>query len=204
MYEYNNMYEYNDEDGGIQFQPYDDQLINFYLIPKLQGKPCREITTKDVYSKEPWLLDHPMGSFFKKNEWYYFVTRTQISKNKIGCGKKAKRMITRDDDSGSWKANAKDEIRDKETNMVIGEKQTLAFVTSNVNNKKKQKMGDGTSCDVSRDSERWIMTEYMLPKEKDKFHELQLQYPINEAHLHEASTSHHHHQHHIESSTSDR
>ncbi|KAL0735134.1 hypothetical protein Bca4012_011344 [Brassica carinata] len=205
MYEYNNMYEYNDEDGGIQFQPYDDQLINFYLIPKLQGKPCREITTKDVYSKEPWLLDHPMGSFFKKNEWYYFVTRTQLSKKKIGCGKKAKRMITRDDDSGSWKANAKDEIRDKETNMVIGEKKTLAFVTSNVNNKKKQKMGDGTSCDVvvPGSESSWIMTEYMLPEIDDKFREL----VICKIHViensdkekkddrHEASTSSYHHQH---------
>ncbi|WZZ90141.1 hypothetical protein YC2023_118720 [Brassica napus] len=145
------MYEYNDEDGGIQFQPYDDELINEYLIPKLEGKPRREITMKDVYSKEPWLLDHPMGSFFKKNEWYY--------------------LITRDDDSGSWKANSKDDITDKEKKMVIGEKQTLAFVKSKVNNK-KQKSGDGTSCNVSRDSESWIMTEYMLPDEKGKFHEL--------------------------------
>ncbi|CAN6862682.1 unnamed protein product [Brassica oleracea var. botrytis] len=165
------MYEYNDEDGGIQFQPYDDELINEYLIPKLEGKPRREITMKDVYSKEPWLLDHPMGSFFKKNEWYYLVTRTQLAKKNIGCGQKAKRKITRDDDSGSWKANSKDDITDKEKKMVIGEKQTLAFVKSKVNNK-KQKSGDGTSCNVSRDSESWIMTEYMLPEEKGKFHEL--------------------------------
>ncbi|XP_013608283.1 PREDICTED: NAC domain-containing protein 53-like [Brassica oleracea var. oleracea] len=165
------MYEYNDEDGGIQFQPYDDELINEYLIPKLEGKPRREITMKDVYSKEPWLLDHPMGSFFKKNEWYYLVTRTQLAKKNIGCGQKAKRKITRDDDSGSWKANSKDDITDNEKKMVIGEKQTLAFVKSKVNNK-KQKSGDGTSCNVSRDSESWIMTEYMLPEEKDKFHEL--------------------------------
>ncbi|XP_048624035.1 NAC domain-containing protein 6-like [Brassica napus] len=126
------MYEYNDEDGGIQFQPYDDELINEYLIPKLEGKPRREITMKDVYSKEPWLLDHPMGSFFKKNEWYYLVTRTQLAKKNIGCGQKAKRKV----------------------------------------NNKKQKSGDGTSCNVSRDSESWIMTEYMLPDEKGKFHEL--------------------------------
>ena len=234
------MYEYNDEDGGIQFQPYDDELINEYLIPKLEGKPRREITMKDVYSKEPWLLDHPMGSFFKKNEWYYLVTRTQLAKKNIGCGQKAKRKITRDDDSGSWKANSKDDITDNEKKMVIGEKQTLAFVKSKVNNK-KQKSGDGTSCNVSRDSESWIMTEYMLPEEKGKFHELvickihviknskkkdddhneactssnhhhyvsvlassfsnqQLQHPINEAQLHEAST----YLNHIDSSTSER
>ncbi|CAN6870885.1 unnamed protein product [Brassica oleracea] len=135
---------------------------------------------KDVYSKEPWLLDHPMGSFFKKNEWYYFVTRTQLSKKKIGCGKKVKRKITRDDDSGSWRTNAKEDITDKETKKTIGVKQSLNFVRSNVNNK-KQKREDGTSCDVSRDNESWIMTEYMLPEEKDKFHELLLSWsqPIN-------------------------
>ncbi|RID41305.1 hypothetical protein BRARA_J01278 [Brassica rapa] len=240
MTEYNDMYEYNDEDGGIQFEPYEDELINEYLIPKLEGKPRREITMKDVYSKEPWLLDHPMGSFFKKNEWYYFVTRTQLAKKNIGCGQKAKRKITRDDDSGSWKANAKENITDKEKKMVIGEKQTLAFFSSKVNNK-KQKSGDGTSCNVSRDSESWIMTEYMLPEEKGKFHELvickihviknskkkdddhheactssnhhhyvsvlassfsdqQLQHPINEAQLHEAST----YLNHIDSSTSEQ
>ncbi|CAF2332345.1 unnamed protein product [Brassica napus] len=165
------MYEYNDEDGGIQFQPYDDELINQYLIPKLKGKPCREITMKDVYSKEPWLLDHPMGSFFKKNEWYYFVTRTQLAKKNIGCGQKAKRKITRDDDSGFWRAYAKEDITEKETKKTIGVKQSLNFVRRNVNNK-KLKRGDGTSCDVSGDSESWIMTEYMLPEEKGKFHEL--------------------------------
>ncbi|CAG7910453.1 unnamed protein product [Brassica rapa] len=165
------MYEYNDEDGGIQFQPYDDELINQYLIPKLKGKPCREITMKDVYSKEPWLLDHPMGSFFKKNEWYYFVTRTQLAKKDIGCGQKVKRKITRDDDSGSWRAYAKEDIKEKETKKTIGVKQSLNFVRRNVNNK-KLKRGDGTSCDVSGDSESWIMTEYMLPEEKGKFHEL--------------------------------
>ncbi|XP_013608285.1 PREDICTED: NAC domain-containing protein 78-like [Brassica oleracea var. oleracea] len=193
------MYEYNDEDGGIQFQPYDDELINQYLIPKLKGKPCREITMKDVYSKEPWLLDHPMGSFFKKNEWYYFVTRTQLSKKKIGCGKKVKRKITRDDDSGSWRANAKEDITDKETKKTIGVKQSLNFVRSNVNNK-KQKREDGTSCDVSRDNESWIMTEYMLPEEKDKFHELVIckihviknSKKENDDH-HEACTSSNHH-----------
>ncbi|KAG2320621.1 hypothetical protein Bca52824_013834 [Brassica carinata] len=114
-----------------------------------------------------------MGSFFKKNEWYYFVTKTQLSKKKIGCRKKAKRMITRDDDIGSWKANAKGDIPDKETKMVIGEKQTLAFVKSKLNNK-KQKRGDGTSCDVlvPGSESSWIMTEYMLPEIEGKFHEL--------------------------------
>ncbi|KAJ4873216.1 hypothetical protein Rs2_45107 [Raphanus sativus] len=174
MHEYNDMYEYNEEDGGIQFQPYEDELINEYLIPKLKGQPREEITTKDVYSKEPWLLDHPMGSFFKKNEWYYIVTRTQLSKKKIGCGKKAKRKITRDDDSGSWKANAKGYIRDEETKMVIGQHQTLAFVKSKVNNEKKQKRGDSTSCDVvvPGSESSWIMTEYMLPEIEGKFREL--------------------------------
>ncbi|KAF8102470.1 hypothetical protein N665_0198s0170 [Sinapis alba] len=178
---------------------------------------------KDVYSKEPWLLDHPMGTFFMENEWYYFVTRTQVAKKNIGCGKKAKRKITREEDCGVWKANAKEDIMDKETKKVIGEKQTLAFVKSSVSNK-KQKRGDGSSCDVvvPGSESRWIMTEYKLPEIQGKFQEL----VICKIHViknsskkkkdddcHEASTSsyHHHYQqqlqhpiiepHHHEAST---
>lgn len=48
------------------------------------------IVMKDVYAKEPWLLDHSNNSFFKEDEWYYFSTRTQISEKKIGRGKYSK------------------------------------------------------------------------------------------------------------------
>ncbi|KAG2310914.1 hypothetical protein Bca52824_022471 [Brassica carinata] len=34
---------------------------------------------KNVYDKEPRLLDHTTHPLFKTNEWFYFVTRTQVS-----------------------------------------------------------------------------------------------------------------------------
>ncbi|AAG28296.1 putative transcription factor NAM family [Arabidopsis thaliana] len=62
---------------------------------------------KDVYAKEPWLLDHSNDPFFKEDEWYYFSARTQISEKKIGHGNYSKRKITRDDndgiDRGKWR-----------------------------------------------------------------------------------------------------
>ncbi|KAF8053899.1 hypothetical protein N665_1363s0001 [Sinapis alba] len=165
----------NDEDGGIYFDPEDEELIKKHLIPKLETylKPkskdedCEKdfIEMKDVYAMEPWLLDHTYNPLFKKNEWFYFVTRTQVSVKKTGCGKNSKRRITGDNDGGSWKPNAKKYIEDEETKRIIGKMQTLKFTKGN-NNKKKQKIEDGTSSVVVPGSNSsWIMYEYSLADE---------------------------------------
>ncbi|CAH2069466.1 unnamed protein product [Thlaspi arvense] len=199
-----------DEYGDmIYFDPYDDELINSYLIPKLKGTLEETfILDMDVYAKEPWLLHHTEDPFFKKDEWYYFVTRTQVSAKNNGCGKKAKRKINDDNDRGCWKANAKENIIDYKTRKVIGVKQTLTFTKSN-ENKKRQKRGDGTcSCAiVPRSNNSWIMTEYMLPG-GDQFQELVLCkiHEINKSKKkddhHEASTCCH--PHHLESCSSEQ
>ncbi|CAH8366182.1 unnamed protein product [Eruca vesicaria subsp. sativa] len=120
------------------------------------------IEMKNVYEKEPWLLDHINNPLFRKNEWFYFVTRTQVSVKNIGRGRNSKRRIT---DTGSWKANAKQDIKDEKTKKIIGKKQTLKFTKSD-NDKKKQKTGDNTSVVVVPGSNSsWIMYEYSLPDE---------------------------------------
>ncbi|KAF8051687.1 hypothetical protein N665_1683s0005 [Sinapis alba] len=164
----------NDEDGGIYFDPEDEELIKKHLIPKLETylKPkskdedCEKdfIEMKDVYAMEPWLLDHTNNPLFKKNEWFYFVTRTQVSVKNTGRGKNSKRRITGDNDGGSWKPNAKKYIEDEETKRIIGKMQTLKFTKGN-NNKKKQKREDGTSVVVPGSNSRWIMYEYSLADE---------------------------------------
>ncbi|CAH8296484.1 unnamed protein product [Eruca vesicaria subsp. sativa] len=173
----------NDEDGGIYFNPEDEELINDHLIPKLKAylkskskdEDCEDskpeskeedyddfIEMKNVYDKEPWLLDHINNPLFRKNEWFYFVTRTQVSVKNTGRGRNSKRRIT---DIGSWKANAKQDIKDEETKKIIGKKQTLKFTKSD-DNKKKQKTGDNTSVAVVPGSNSsWIMYEYSLPDE---------------------------------------
>ncbi|CAA7032260.1 unnamed protein product [Microthlaspi erraticum] len=165
------MAEYYDEDFGIHFDPTENQLIKDYLSPKInQVKQFDFIPDMDVYATEPWLLKHNMDPLFKKYEWYYFVTRTQVSESEenIGRGKKAKRKII--GDNGTWKANAKEKILDEETEKTIGIKQTLTFIKSNNNNNnnKKQKREDGTSATVPGSESSWTMTEYMLVEE-DKF-----------------------------------
>ncbi|KAG2310915.1 hypothetical protein Bca52824_022472 [Brassica carinata] len=160
----------NDEDGGIYFNPEDQVLIEKHLLPKLEtylqhkqhkseNEECEDfIEMKNVYDKEPWLLDHINHPLFKKNEWFYFVTRTQVSVKNIGRGRNSKRRINGDNDGGSWKLNAKKYIKDEETKEVIGKKQTLKFIRSD-NNKKKQKRGDGTSVVVPGSNSSWIMHE---------------------------------------------
>ncbi|CAH8306063.1 unnamed protein product [Eruca vesicaria subsp. sativa] len=174
----------NDEDGGIYFNPEDEELINKHLLLKLKtylkskskdvvcedSKPKSKeedyddfIEMKNVYDKEPWLLDHINNPLFRKNEWFYFVTRTQVSVKNIGRGRNSKRRITGDNDIGSWKPNAKQDIKDEETKKIVGKKQTLKFTTSD--NNKKQKIGDNTSVVVPGSNSRWIMYEYSLPDE---------------------------------------
>ncbi|ESQ47161.1 hypothetical protein EUTSA_v10028345mg [Eutrema salsugineum] len=111
---------------------------------------------KNVYAKEPWLLDHTKDTFFNEDEWYYFVTRTQVSEKNIDCRKKAKRK------------SKKEESTDRKTGNIIGTKRTLTFGKSN-NNKKKQKTEDGAaSCAiVSGSNSRWTMTEYRLKELKE-------------------------------------
>ncbi|XP_024012566.1 NAC domain-containing protein 35 [Eutrema salsugineum] len=149
---------YCKEDGGIFFDPSDKEIIDYYLARKLRGETSKNdfILDKDVYAKEPWLLDHTDYSFFMEDEWYYFTTRTQISEKKLGRGKNSKRRITGGDNDGcgSWKPNTTDDIIDKETTKIIGTKKTLTFTKSS--------------------DSSWIMTEYMLPEEDDKFQELVL------------------------------
>ncbi|CAH8280211.1 unnamed protein product [Arabidopsis lyrata] len=132
---------------------------------------------KDVYAKDPWLLDHPNNSLFKEDEWYYFSTRTQISEKKIGRGKYPKRKITGDNDDGidrgNWRINRKENIIDEDTGAIIGIKKNLTYKGTNTN--KKQKRGDGASSPGSESG--WIMDEFviLLPEpDDDKFQELVL------------------------------
>ncbi|ANM65203.1 NAC (No apical meristem) domain transcriptional regulator superfamily protein [Arabidopsis thaliana] len=85
---------------------------------------------KDVYAKEPWLLDHSNNSFFKEDEWYYFSTRTQISEKKIGRGE-----ITGDNNNGigrgNWRVNEKEYIIDKDIGDIIGIKKNLTDKSGN-------------------------------------------------------------------------
>ncbi|KAH0896387.1 hypothetical protein HID58_045955 [Brassica napus] len=96
----------NDEDGGLYFDPEDQELIKYHLLPKLETylhpkskQECEDfIVMKNVYDKEPWLLDHTNHPLFRKNEWFYFVTRTQVSVKNIGRGRNSKRRIAGDND----------------------------------------------------------------------------------------------------------
>ncbi|KFK27441.1 hypothetical protein AALP_AA8G382600 [Arabis alpina] len=207
------MSDYYEEDEGIHFEPYDDELIKDYLIPELKGESCYDfIVHKNVYDMEAWLLDHNMDPFFQKNEWYYFVTRVQVSEKKIGYGKQAKRKIAGDNNDGiergNWKANATTNIEDRKTGKIVGRKQTLTYTRSD-DNPKRQKREDGSSVIVPGSESSWIMTEYMLP-EGENFQELvlcKIKIIKSKKNHYEASTStststYHHHESVLASSSS--
>ncbi|XP_010485226.1 PREDICTED: NAC domain-containing protein 35-like [Camelina sativa] len=160
------MNDYYEEDEGLHFDPTGPEVINSYLIPMLRGEPMEDfIVVKDVYAKEPWLLDHTNHPFLKEDEWYYVSRNTQISKEKVGCGKYSKRKIIGDGiDRGNWNANGKEDIIDEETGKVIGIKQNFTYHSAIKNKNKKQKRGDGGSVSIDVPSnESWIMDEFRLP-----------------------------------------
>ncbi|KAH0896363.1 hypothetical protein HID58_045931 [Brassica napus] len=148
----------NYEDGGVYYDP-DETMFNNDEDGGLYFNPEDQELIK--YHLLP-----------KKNEWYYFVTRTQVSVKNIGRGRNSKRRIAGDNDGGSWKPNAKKYIEDEEKEKtIIGKKQTLKFTKSD--NNKRQKTGDGTSAAVPGSNSSWIMYEYSLPDE-NTFQELVL------------------------------
>ncbi|XP_010477289.1 PREDICTED: NAC domain-containing protein 35-like [Camelina sativa] len=211
--------DYYEEDEGLHFDPTEPEVINSYLIPMLRDEPMEDfIVVKDVYAKEPWLLDHINHPFLKEDEWYYVTPKTQISKEKIGCGKYSKRKIIGDGiDRGNWNANGKKDIIDEETGKVIGVKQNFTYHSASKNKNKKQKRGDvgSVSVDVPR-NESWIMDEFRLPtsKDNDTFQGRELVVPCKihkkrnakkkkeKDSYEEASTSTNHYQHDESSSSS--
>ncbi|XP_006281770.2 NAC domain-containing protein 6 [Capsella rubella] len=133
------------------------------------------IGMEDVYAKEPWLLNQTNHPILQEDEWYYFTTKTQISKEKVGCGKYSKRKIIGDDgtDLGNWSANGTKDIIDEETGDIIGIRQNLTYHSPRKS--KKHKRGDGGAAPIDV-SCSWIMDEFRLPTDKDNetFQELVL------------------------------
>lgn len=164
------MLNYDEEDEGFHFDPTDQELIQSYLMKKLNGEEeCGDdfIVTKDVYAKEPWLLEHTNDPFFMKDEWYYFVKRDQMSEKKTG--KNTKRKITGDNDGidrGYWHASATNNILEEGTEKIIGRKRTLTFIPKSDSKNKKQKIGDGSSVAVPGSERIWKMFEFLLPNEE--------------------------------------
>ncbi|KAJ0969380.1 hypothetical protein J5N97_022257 [Dioscorea zingiberensis] len=125
---------------GFRFHPTEEELIEFYLRRKVEGKRFNVelITFLDLYRYDPWEL--PALAAIGEKEWYFYVPRDRKYRN----GDRPNRVTT----SGYWKATGADRMIRAESSRPIGLKKTLVFYSG------KAPKGIRSS---------WIMNEYRLP-----------------------------------------
>ncbi|XP_010523429.1 PREDICTED: NAC domain-containing protein 35 [Tarenaya hassleriana] len=133
---------------GFRFHPTEEELIEFYLRRKVEGKRFNVelITFLDLYRYDPWEL--PALAAIGEKEWYFYVPRDRKYRN----GDRPNRVTT----SGYWKATGADRMIRSETSRPIGLKKTLVFYSG------KAPKGIRTS---------WIMNEYRLPHHETEKHQ---------------------------------
>ncbi|KAJ4846908.1 hypothetical protein Tsubulata_010301 [Turnera subulata] len=125
---------------GFRFHPTEEELVEFYLRRKVEGKRFNVelITFLDLYRYDPWEL--PALAAIGEKEWFFYVPRDRKYRN----GDRPNRVTT----SGYWKATGADRMIRTENSRSIGLKKTLVFYSG------KAPKGIRTS---------WIMNEYRLP-----------------------------------------
>ncbi|PON53705.1 NAC domain containing protein [Parasponia andersonii] len=126
---------------GFRFHPTEEELVEFYLRRKVEGKRFNVelITFLDLYRYDPWEL--PALASIGEKEWFFYVPRDRKYRN----GDRPNRVTT----SGYWKATGADRMIRTENFRSIGLKKTLVFYSG------KAPKGIRTS---------WIMNEYRLPQ----------------------------------------
>ncbi|KAG6408649.1 hypothetical protein SASPL_131667 [Salvia splendens] len=133
-------HENDDVMPGFRFHPTEEELVEFYLRRKVEGKRFNVelITFLDLYRYDPWEL--PALAAIGEKEWYFYVPRDRKYRN----GDRPNRVTT----SGYWKATGADRMIRSENLRSIGLKKTLVFYSG------KAPKGIRTS---------WIMNEFRLP-----------------------------------------
>nr|XP_051221015.1 NAC domain-containing protein 20-like [Lolium perenne] len=130
---------------GFRFYPTDEQIITYYLTPKVTDKNF--VTTilieVDLNKCEPWEL--PEKAKMGEQEWYFYCRKDR----KYPTGMRTNRATV----AGYWKATGKDkEIFGPSPSMLIGMKKTLVFY------KGRAPSGEKTN---------WVMHEYRIKARKE-------------------------------------
>lgn len=123
---------------GFRFHPTDEELITYYLTPKVSNTnfASRAIADVDLNKCEPW--DLPAKASMGEKEWYFFSLRDR----KYPTGIRTNRAT----EAGYWKTTGKDKEIYR-AGILVGMKKTLVFY------KGRAPKGEKSN---------WVMHEYRL------------------------------------------
>uniref|UniRef100_A0ACD5VF72 Uncharacterized protein n=1 Tax=Avena sativa TaxID=4498 RepID=A0ACD5VF72_AVESA len=131
---------------GFRYHPTDEEIITFYLIPKVLDRTfvAKAMGEVDLNKCEPWEL--PGKAKMGEKEWYFYCQRDR----KYPTGIRTNRAT----EEGYWKATGKDkEIVSPTPPVLVGMKKTLVFY------KGRAPRGEKTN---------WVMHEYRIETRKEQ------------------------------------
>ncbi|CAN1166104.1 NAC domain-containing protein 10 [Linum perenne] len=105
---------------GFRFHPTDQELLIYYLKPKLSSSSSSSavVTDINIYKFDPW--DLPSMALFGENEWFFFSPRDRKYPN----GARPNRTAA----TGYWKATGTDKpILSTNGSHCLGVKKALVF-----------------------------------------------------------------------------
>ncbi|XP_021852284.2 protein ATAF2-like [Spinacia oleracea] len=129
---------------GFRFDPYDHELIKYYLEYKINGNDLRSSPIKEVniYDHHPRKLSEDYQPQGKDDVWYFFTTREK----KYMYGNRAARNAG---NNGYWRCTGTDKkiTDDIDENKVIGLRKHLKYY-------------EGRQSDKNQKKTEWMMHEY--------------------------------------------
>ncbi|PUZ70977.1 hypothetical protein GQ55_2G278000 [Panicum hallii var. hallii] len=133
---------------GFRFQPKEDELVDYYLLPRLQGRPTvpnDSVVEANVYACHPETLINEHRGAGRQDEWYFLSPRARMYSNGVRPARKTL------DGRGRWKAST----ATKEVAQVVV-RNGIKFCKSVLN------YFEGTPKEEART--KWIMLEITVPE----------------------------------------
>ncbi|KAL6655459.1 hypothetical protein ACP70R_006285 [Stipagrostis hirtigluma subsp. patula] len=134
---------------GFRFKPKDEELVEFYLLPRLQGRKHEDndaIIEANVYECQPDTLINEKYKSRGEDEWFFLSPRARMYQNGVRPSRKT------EDGRGRWKASTATTVLAKEK----AGKQKIQFC--------KNVLNYFQGCPKNEYRTKWLMRELTIPE----------------------------------------